>query len=129
MKKILMLSICSGALFVAANAQTKTTTKTTTTKVPVKTTTTKKTTTILNKIGAVVPQVAPVLTKITSVTTTTSLTNDDIINGLKEALRVGTDSASKKLGQANGFFSDAAVKILMPDEVKKVETSLRTVGM
>lgn len=57
------------------------------------------------------------------------LSNDDIISGLKEALRVGTDSSAKKLGSANGFFKDAAIKILMPEEAKKVEQSLRNVGM
>jgi Protein of unknown function (DUF4197) len=58
-----------------------------------------------------------------------NLSNDDIISGLKEALRVGTDSSSKKLGKLDGYFTDAAVKILMPAEVQKVEKTLRSVGM
>ncbi len=58
-----------------------------------------------------------------------SLSNDDIISGLKEALRVGTDSSSKKLGAVDGYFADAAIKILMPDEAKKVEKTLRNLGM
>ena len=37
--------------------------------------------------------------------------NDDIVNGLKEALSVGTNNASQKLSAADGFFKDAAVKI------------------
>src|SRR4051812_47823696 len=49
-------------------------------------------------------------------TTGTSLSNDDIISGLKEALRVGTDSSTAKLSKLNGFFGDAAIKILMPAE-------------
>jgi len=57
------------------------------------------------------------------------LSNDDIISGLKEALRVGADSTVKKLGSADGFFKDAAIKILMPEEAKKVEQSLRSLGM
>ncbi len=57
------------------------------------------------------------------------LSNDDIVSGLKEALRVGTDSSSKKLSKIDGFFGDAAIKILMPDEAKKVESSLRSMGM
>lgn len=61
--------------------------------------------------------------------TGTGLSNDDIVSGLKEALRVGTDSSTKRLGKADGFFADAAVKILMPEEAKKVESSLRTMGM
>ena len=59
---------------------------------------------------------------------TGGLTNGEIIQGLKEALRVGTDTAGKKLSLMNGFFADAAVKILMPPEAVKVEKTLRDVG-
>ncbi len=58
-----------------------------------------------------------------------NLSNDDIISGLREALRVGTDSSSKKLSKLDGFFGDAAIKILMPVEAQKVEKTLRGVGM
>lgn len=58
-----------------------------------------------------------------------NLTNDDIINGLKEALRVGTDSSIKKVSKPGGFLGDAAIKILLPPEAKKVESTLRNVGM
>ncbi|CAN5585139.1 DUF4197 domain-containing protein [soil metagenome] len=58
-----------------------------------------------------------------------NLSNDDIIIGLKEALRVGTDSSSKKLSKLDGFFGDAAIKILMPEQAQKVEKTLRSVGM
>ena len=57
------------------------------------------------------------------------LSNGDIISGLKEALRIGTDSSTKKLSKADGFFGDAAIKILMPAEAQKVEKTLRGVGM
>lgn len=70
-----------------------------------------------------------ILDNITGASTGKGLSNADIISGLKEALRVGTDSASKKLSVANGFFGDAAVKILMPTEAQKVEKSLRSLGM
>jgi hypothetical protein len=58
-----------------------------------------------------------------------NLSNDEIINGLKEALMIGTDSASKRLHKTDAFFSNAALKILMPDEVKKVESTLRSAGL
>ncbi|MEO6548591.1 MAG: DUF4197 domain-containing protein [Ferruginibacter sp.] len=58
-----------------------------------------------------------------------NLSNDDIISGLKEALRVGTDSSSKKLSKLNGFFGDAGIKILMPTEAQKAEKALRGIGM
>lgn len=58
-----------------------------------------------------------------------SLSNDEIISGLKEALNVGTKNASEKLSVVDGFFKDAAIKILMPEEAKKVESKLRGLGM
>lgn len=70
-----------------------------------------------------------VLNKVSKNTSGSSLSNEDIISGLKEALRVGTDSSTKKLSKLDGFFGDAAIKILMPEEAKKVEKTLRSFGM
>lgn len=58
-----------------------------------------------------------------------SLSTDEIVSGLKEALSVGTNNSTGKLSAADGFFKDAAVKILMPEEVQKVEKKMRMLGM
>ncbi len=57
------------------------------------------------------------------------LSKEEIIAGLKEALSVGTGNSTLKLGTADGFFKDAAIKILMPEEAKKAESTLRKFGM
>lgn len=57
-----------------------------------------------------------------------TLSNTEIVQGLKEALRVGTDTATKRLSILNGFFSDGTIRILMPPEAAKVEKTLRDVG-
>ena len=57
------------------------------------------------------------------------LSSDEIISGLKEALTVGTENGSKKLSAVDGFFKDAAIKILMPAEAQKAEKTLRSFGM
>jgi hypothetical protein len=57
-----------------------------------------------------------------------TLTNDEVVAGLKQALEFGTDTAAMKLSVLNGFFGDAAVKILMPPEAQKVEKTLRDAG-
>jgi hypothetical protein len=57
------------------------------------------------------------------------LSNDEIIAGLKEALSVGAQNSSSKLSSLDGFFANAAIKVLMPAEAKKVETTLRNAGM
>ena len=57
-----------------------------------------------------------------------SLSSDDIVAGLKEALSQGTKKSTDKLSAVDGFFKDAAVKILLPPEAQKVEKTLRGLG-
>ncbi|HTE23897.1 DUF4197 domain-containing protein [Flavitalea sp.] len=57
------------------------------------------------------------------------LSNEDIVSGLKEALSVGAQNSANKLSSLNGFMGNAAIKVLMPDEVKKVESTLRSAGL
>lgn len=58
-----------------------------------------------------------------------SLSNATVVNGLKEALRIGANNAAGQLSATDGFFRNAAVKILMPPEVQQVEQTLRSVGL
>lgn len=58
-----------------------------------------------------------------------SMSNDLAANGLKEALNVGTELAANNLGRVDGFLANAAVKILFPPEARKVESTLRSLGM
>jgi len=57
------------------------------------------------------------------------LSTDDIGAGLKEALSIGVQKGSAQLSAVNGFFGDAAVKILMPQEAVKAEKTLRNMGL
>lgn len=57
------------------------------------------------------------------------LSNADISSGLKQALEIGAKQASQQLSQKDGFFKNAAVKILMPPEAQKVAGTLRSMGM
>lgn len=58
----------------------------------------------------------------------TTLSNDDIVAGLKEALVTGSQKGSSTLSQVDGFFANAALKILMPPEAQKIENTLRKIG-
>ena len=57
------------------------------------------------------------------------LSTDEIANGLKEALKVGAEKGTTKLSAVDGFFKDAAIKILMPEEAQKAEQKLRSIGL
>jgi len=70
------------------------------------------------------------LNKVKQVTgTKNSLSSEEIIGGLKEALETGTKRGTDKLSMVDGFFKDAALKILMPAEAQKAEKTLRNLGM
>jgi len=51
---------------------------------------------------------------------TLPLTESEVIGGLKEALTLGAKNAATKLAAENGYFGDAAIKILLPDEAKTI---------
>ena len=47
---------------------------------------------------------------------------------LKQALQVGTENAVRLTGKTDGYFTNKAIKILMPDRLRTVERGLRTAG-
>ena len=53
---------------------------------------------------------------INTLETNAPITESEVARGLKEALRIGTDSAAGKLAMTNGYFKDELVKILLPPE-------------
>jgi hypothetical protein len=55
-------------------------------------------------------------------------TNAEIIGGLKEALTKGVVSGVDVLSVKDGFFGNEIIKILLPEEVRKVESAMRTFG-
>lgn len=58
-----------------------------------------------------------------------SLSQSEIAAGLKEALQIGAKKATAQVSAVNGFFGNALIKVLMPPEAKKVENTLRQLGM
>jgi hypothetical protein len=57
------------------------------------------------------------------------LSQAEMGNGLKEALNNGITKQVTKLTATDGFFRNEAVKILLPEEIQKVDTKLRQLGM
>ena len=53
----------------------------------------------------------------------------DISSGLKEALNNGISKQVTKLTATDGFFKNEMVKILLPEELQKVDNTLRKIGM
>lgn len=57
------------------------------------------------------------------------VTETDMADGLRQALNFGIDKQVTKLTQKDGFFKNELVKILLPDELKKVDKGLRDIGL
>jgi hypothetical protein len=63
-------------------------------------------------------QFSKVLKKVTN--KTLSLSNADIVSGLKDALLVATDSAVTHLSAVDGYLKDLSIKILLPPEARTI---------
>ena len=56
------------------------------------------------------------------------LSNDKIAAGLKEALTVSTGNAVAATGRPDGYLKNQAIKILLPDKLGTVATTMRFMG-
>jgi len=61
--------------------------------------------------------------------TSGGVTQAEIISGLKQALELGVVEGVDFLSKEDGYFKDAAVKILLPEELQKVDDGLRKIGL
>jgi hypothetical protein len=57
------------------------------------------------------------------------ITEAEAGQGIKEALEQGMVKAALQLNKEDGFFKDAFYKILLPPDAKKIERTLRDLGM
>ena len=70
-------------------------------------------------------------TQDSSSTTATAnpLTNTDMIAGLKDALRVGSEQVVGQLSRTDGFNGDPKIHIPLPENLQTVKSTLNAVGM
>lgn len=79
--------------------------------------------------SAQLPNLKKPLDKITDIkTSNSSLTEEEVGKGLKEALTKGIEKGVDQLSKPNGYFKDMQIKLLMPDEAKQIEAKLRQIG-
>ncbi len=58
-----------------------------------------------------------------------NLSDQKIASGLKEALKVSTNNAVAKTGKPDGFLKNEAIKILLPERLRKIGNGMRMIGM
>lgn len=52
------------------------------------------------------------------------LSEEEIVAGLKEALKVGTDTTVRYLNRVDGYYGDTLIRILLPEEAWKLKTAI-----
>ncbi len=62
-------------------------------------------------------------------TQSTGLSENEIANGLKEALKVGISNGSAQASQVDGYLKNDYIRILFPPDARKVEETLRRIGL
>ncbi|MBO9615058.1 MAG: DUF4197 domain-containing protein [Dyadobacter sp.] len=57
------------------------------------------------------------------------LAENEIVQGLKEALNIGISNGSESASKVDGFFKNELIKIAVPPEAQKVAQTLRKMGL
>jgi hypothetical protein len=57
-----------------------------------------------------------------------SITNDEMIQGLKEALKVGTQNTVTAVSKLDGYYKNPDIKIPLPEEIESAGKYLRLAG-
>ncbi len=57
------------------------------------------------------------------------LSQQEVANGLKEALVQGIQRGADNASQVDGFFKNELIKILLPEDARRVESTLRQIGL
>lgn len=57
-----------------------------------------------------------------------SLDDNTIVEGLKEALATGTEKAVNEVARTDGYFGNPLIKILLPDKIRKAADFMGTIG-
>src|ERR1700743_935274 len=70
-----------------------------------------------------------IATAVVIILTTPTAGAQDVAAPRKEDLNNGVQKGTTQLSAMDGFFKNAAIKILMPPEAAKVESTLRSAGL
>ena len=58
-----------------------------------------------------------------------SLSTQEVVDGLKQALQVGINKGADSASRLNGYYLNPTIKIPFPPEVERIETALRRAGL
>ena len=83
----------------------------------------------MDKVGDLLGGADSSTSPATSQTAVAALSHSDMIAGLKDALRVGSENVVGQLGKSDGFNADPKIHIPLPENLQTVKSALGAVGM
>ncbi|GGH71880.1 DUF4197 domain-containing protein [Phaeocystidibacter marisrubri] len=90
---------------------------------------TKLTVALLGGLTLLTPSCDVLMTMSETMQTNMPLTEAEVSNGLKEALRVGITNAVTQTSQTDGYLNNSLIRIPFPPEAQKVKEALNNIGM
>jgi hypothetical protein len=82
-----------------------------------------------NTATTVVQQATTAVNTAIGATSTPSLSNEEVIKGLREALSIGTNSSTSVASKADGYLKNPRLFIPWPEEAKDMRAKLLKLGM
>ncbi|OIO74470.1 MAG: hypothetical protein AUJ57_02220 [Zetaproteobacteria bacterium CG1_02_53_45] len=83
----------------------------------------------MDQLGSILGESANTAQPATTSTPLASLSNTDMVAGLKDALRVGSERVVSQLSKTDGFNKDPQIHIPLPENLQRVKSALGAVGM
>ncbi len=83
----------------------------------------------MDQVGGMLGNVSGGKISATALPAVAGLSNSDMIAGLKDALRVGSENVVGRLGKTDGFNADPKIHISLPESMQTVKSALSAVGM
>lgn len=84
---------------------------------------------LLKQVEEKAPDLLDSVTGKTSDQLNTNLSSDELIAGLKEALKIGTERAVETVSATNGYLGNPEIRIPLPDKLEAAGNLLRKFGM
>jgi hypothetical protein len=125
MKKLIPVVVAMALIINSSDAQILKDIQKATTPTKTKTTTTKPTTTK----PVDVKTVTNVIKSVGTSGNPSTLSNEEVINGLKEALSIGANESTSLASKLDGFYKNPAIFIPFPSEAQKVKEYANKVGL
>ncbi len=83
----------------------------------------------MDKVGGLLGESSGSQSTSSALPSVSSLSNSDMIAGLKDALRIGSENVVGQLGKSDGFNADPKIHIPLPENLQTVKSALDAVGM